>query len=198
MIDAPALPPPAIVAPAPHEVSFGLVAGRAPPGTSRVIVRIGERILADRPLRGTSFSLHVPLPANAVSLRVTAVDGRGRRSSSVVEPVFGLPAGSAPRQVSPRLDPALAQTVRALVRRYGGTSSVYVQDLRSGRGAAWNARARFPAASTLKLAIAVTVLRALEGKPAAGTRIDRLLSEMLIRSDNAAANELEVWLAGST
>ena len=72
-----------------------------------------------------------------------------------------------------------------------------MQDLRTGRGAAWNARARFPAASTLKLAIAVTVCRVLDGKPAAGTRLDRLLSDMLIRSDNEAANELEVWLAGS-
>ncbi len=198
MIDAPALPPPAIVLPAPFEVSFGLVAGRAPTGTRRLIVRIGERVLADRPLRGTSFSLRVAVPARVVSVRVTAVDRIGRRSSSLVTPVFGLPADSRPRQAAPRLDPALARTFRSLVRRYGGTSAVYVQDLRTGRGAAWNARARFPAASTLKLAIAVTVCRVLDGKPAAGTRLDRLLSDMLIRSDNEAANELEVWLAGST
>jgi len=198
MIDAPALPPPAIVAPAPYEVSFGLVAGRAPLGTRRLIVRIGERILADRPLRGTSFSVRVPMPATAFSLRVTAVDERGRRSSSVVTPVYGLPPGSEPRLATPRLDPSLASTVRSLVRRHGGTSAVYVQNLRTGRGAAWNAQARFPAASTLKLAIAVTVLRALDGKPADETRFDRLLNHMLIRSDNASANELEVWLAGST
>jgi beta-lactamase family protein len=189
---------PAIVAPAPREVSFGLVAGRAPLGTRRVIVRIGEQILADRPLRGTSFSLQVPMPAKAFPLRVTTVDGRGRRSSSVVTPVYGLPPGSEPRQAAPRLDAALAQTVGSLVRRYGGTSAVYVQDLRTGRGAAWNARARFPAASTLKLAIAVTVLRSLDGKPGAGSRLDSLLDAMLVRSDNSSANELEVWLAGST
>lgn len=203
MIDAPALtlPPhrvPAIVAPAPREVSFGLVAGRAPLGTRRVIVRIGERILADRPFRGTSFSLRVPMPATVFPLRVTVVDGRGRRSSSVVTPVYGLPHGSEPRQTTPRLDPALARTVRSLTGGAGGTSAVYVQDLRTGRGAAWNARARFPAGSTLKLAIAVTVLRVLDGKPGPGTRLDRLLGEVLIHSDNASANELEVWLAGST
>jgi beta-lactamase class A len=198
MIDAPALPPPAIVAPAPFEVSFGLVAGRAPLGTRRLIVRSGEDVLADRPLRGASFSLRVAMPRTAFPLRVTAIDGRGRRSSSLVTPVYGLPPGSEPRLPSSRLDPALARTVRSLVRSYGGTSAVYVQNVRTGRGAAWNARARFPAASTLKLAIAVTVLRALDGKPAPGTRLDRLLGEMLIRSDNASANQLEVWLAGST
>ncbi len=198
MIDAPALPPPAIVAPAPREVSFGLVAGRAPLGTRRVIVRIGERIIADRPLRGRSFSLRVPMPATAFTLRVTAVDAGGRRSSSVVAPVYGLPTGSEPRQTAPRLDPVLARTVRSLTAGAGGTSAVYVQDLRTGRGAAWNARARFPAASTLKLAIALTVLRILDRKPGDATRLDRLLGTLLIHSDNAAANELEVWLAGST
>jgi beta-lactamase class A len=198
MIDAPALPPPAIVAPAPREVSFGLVAGRAPLGTRRVIVRIGDRILADRPLHGRSFSLHVPMPATAFSLRVTAVTRSGRRSSTVVAPVYGLPSGSEPRQVTSSLDPVLARTVRSLTRDAGGTSAVYVQDLRTGRGAAWNAQARFPAASTLKLAIALTVLRALDGKPAPGTRLDHLLGEMLIHSDNAAANEVEIWLDGST
>ena len=197
MIDAPALPPPAIVSPAPREVSFGLVAGRVPLGTTRIIVRIGERVLADRPLRGTSFSLNVRLPPTAFALRVTAVDRRNRRSSSVVR-AFGLPPGSEPRERSPTLDPVLARTVQSLVRRHGGTSAVYVQDLRTGRGAAWNARARFPAASTLKLAIAVTAMRSLAAKPDEGSRLDRLLRSMLIHSDNSAANQVEVWLAGST
>jgi beta-lactamase class A len=85
-----------------------------------------------------------------------------------------------------------------ILGRYGGTAGVYVQDLRTGRGAAWNARARFPAASTLKLAIAVTVLRSLDGKPAERTPVAGLLGKMLVLSDNAAANALEVWLAGST
>ena len=73
-----------------------------------------------------------------------------------------------------------------------------MQDLRTGRGAAWNAGARFPAASTLKLAIAVTVLRTLEHKPESYTQVSRLLGKMLVSSDNDAANALEVWLAGST
>ena len=197
MIDAPALPPPAIVAPAPREVSFGLVAGRVPPGTQRIIVRVGERVLADRRIAGTSFSLQVRMPPRAFALRVTAV-GKGSRRSSTVVRAYGLPAGAEPRHAAPTLDPILARTVQSLVRRHGGTSAVYVQDLRTGRGAAWNARARFPAASTLKLAIAVTAMRSLTGKPDDGSRLDGLLRSMLIHSDNGAANQIEVWLAGST
>ena len=198
MIDAPALPPPAIVAPAPREVSFGLVAGTAPLGTRRIIVHVGRYVAAEEPLRGRSFSLNVRLTGGPTRVRVTAVDGRNRRSSRVVEPVYGLPSDSDPRVRSPRLDPVLSSSLRSLVGRHGGTSGIYVQDLRTGRGAAWNAGARFPAGSTLKLAIAVTVLRSLEGKPQPGSRVAVLLGKMLVSSDNAAANALEVWLAGST
>jgi beta-lactamase class A len=198
MIDAPALPPPVIVAPAPREVSFGLVAGTAPPGTRLLIVRVGERVLAEKPVRGRSFSLRVELPRREVTVRVTAVTAEERRSSATVGQVYGLPRAAAPVARAPSEDPVLTQTVRSLVRGFRGTSGVYVQDLVTGRGAAWNARARFPAASTLKLAIAVAVLRAHDGKPPPGSRIAGLMRSMLVASSNDAANALEVWLAGST
>jgi beta-lactamase class A len=92
----------------------------------------------------------------------------------------------------------LGRHLRRLAQEHGGTSGIYVQDLRTGRGAAWNARARFPAASTLKLAIAVTVMRSLAGKPDEGERVASLLRKMLVASDNGSANDLEIWLAGST
>ena len=198
MIDAPPLPPPAIVSPAPRETSFGLVSGTAPAGTRRLIVHVGDQVAADKPLRGRSFSVHLRLRGGLARVRVTAIDGRNRRSSATVDQVYGLPAGADPRERAPRLDSALAGPIRSLVRRAGGTAGVYVEDLRTGRGAAWNARARFPAASTLKLAIAVAAMRAIDGKPAAGTPVDRQLREMLVRSDNAAANAILVGLAGST
>lgn len=198
MIDAPALPPPAIVAPAPREVSFGLVAGTAPRGTKQIIVHVGRYVVAQEPLRGRSFSLRVPMRVGVVRVRVTAVDGRNRRSTRVVEPVYGLPPNSEPRERSPTLDRPLTARLRRLVDSHGGTAGFYVQDLRTGQGAAWNAKARFPAASTLKLAIAVTVLRSLDRKPAELSRLAGLLAKMLVFSDNEAANELEVWLAGST
>ena len=129
---------------------------------------------------------------------MTAVDAYNRRASRSVDQVYGLPADSEPGLRAPRLDPTLARTIRTLARRHGGTSGIYVQDLHTGRGAAWNAGARFPAGSTLKLAIAVTVLRSLDHKPESFTQVSRLLGRMLVSSDNDAANALEVWLAGST
>jgi beta-lactamase class A len=198
MIDAPALPPPSLVAPAPREASFGLVAGTLPAGTRQIVVRVGDRVVLQVPHRRRSFSVNVALPPGLTRVRVSAVDGRDRRSTATVDSVYGLPDGSRPRARAARLDPTFQRTVRGLVQQHRGTAGVYVQDLQSGRGAAWNALARFPAASTLKLAIAVTVLGRLDGKPANGTRLAGLLGRMLTVSDNEAANELEVWLAGST
>jgi beta-lactamase class A len=198
VIVTPALPPPTVEQPAAHQVSYGLVTGRAGHGTVRVIVAARGRRLASKPLEGRRFSLRVPLPIGDVTVRVTTVTRDGRRSTAQVHDVFGLPAGSRPRAVAARQDAVLAQKVGTLARGFGGTAGVYVQSLTGGAGAAWNARATFPAASTLKLAVATTVLAQHSGIPARGSYVDALLTSMLTRSDNAAANALEVWLAGST
>ena len=81
---------------------------------------------------------------------------------------------------------------------FGGTSAVYVENLATGAGAAWNARAAFPGASSLKLAVAVAALARTAGTPAPGTTLDLLLRRMLIYSDNEAANATEAYFGGST
>jgi beta-lactamase class A len=112
--------------------------------------------------------------------------------------VFGLPRAARPRGTLPHLDGALAQRIVPLVRSFPGSSAVYVRDLRTGAGAAWNARARFPAGSTLKLGIAVEALRTLPATPVRGSYADRLLRGAIVSSDNVAANLLEVLFGGST
>jgi beta-lactamase class A len=195
---APPLPPPAIEQPAPHQVSYGLVTGRAAPGTRRVVVSADGRVLVAKPLRGRRFALRVDLPAGETTVRVTTHGAGGRRSARVVRDVYVLPAAARPRIVRAHEDPYLARRLRRLVRGFRGTAAFYVQSLTSGRGAAWNARARFPAASTVKLAIAAAVLAEHGGIPAPRSYVGGLLREMLIPSDDAAANALEVWMAGST
>jgi Beta-lactamase enzyme family len=198
VIVTPALPPPVIEQPAPRQVSYGLVTGRAARGTRRVIVVANGRRLVSRPLTGRRFSIRVQLPLGDSTVRVTTVARGGRSTSAHVHAVFGLPAAARPRVVRSRLDTTLARKVGGATRGYSGTAGYYVQSLTGGSGAAWNAKARFPAASTLKLAIAATVLAEHSGIPPPGSRIDSLLRELIIPSDDAAANSLLVWLAGST
>lgn len=195
-----ALRPPALVSPARREVSFGFVSGHVSAGTTRVRVFVDDDERAAKDVTGpASFSFSLNLPPRDVRIRVVAENGMGGSASRKVGPVYGLPAATKPVATRPSTnDPSLARRVRALVRAFPGTSAVYVQDLSTGRGAAWNARARFPAASTLKLAIAVEVLRRLGGRPGPGSTLYRDLRSMLVYSNNAAANRLLVWLGGST
>lgn len=155
-------------------------------------------MLVAKPLRGHRFSLRVDLPVGDLTLRVTTVDVDGRRSSAVVRDVFGLPAAARPRRVAERNDLRLAAELRTLARGSGGVTASYVESLTSGAGAAFNAGARFPAASTLKLAIAATVLAAHSGVPPPRSRVGGLLQEVITVSDDRAANALLTWLGGST
>lgn len=198
MIATPALPPPAIEQPAPTQVSYGLVSGRAARGTVRVLVFANGTRLASRPLSRRRFAIRVALPLGDVSVRVTTVARDGRRASTRVRNVFALPVGSRPRVVAAREDVVLARRLTRAVRDHSGTTGYFVQSLTGGRGAAWNARARFPAASTVKLAIAAAVLARHSGIPPPASYVGRLLRETIVPSDDEAANALLVWLGGST
>jgi beta-lactamase class A len=174
------------------------VAGTAPRGTKLLVIRAGGKVVATHHLRGRRFDVSVPLPRRDITVRVTATTLAGRRSWASVPHVFGLPRSARPRGTVAHLDGRLAQRIVPLARAFPGSSAVYVRDLTTGAGAAWNARAHFPAASTLKLAIAVEALRTLGGKPSPGSYADGLLRRAIIYSDNVAANELEGLFGGST
>lgn len=202
MIDTPlpAAPPspPVIVRPVSRQVSYGVVEGRAAPGARRVIVRIDGRIAHKLRLSRREFRLDVDLPARDVSVRVETVDGKGRRVGRTVTDVFGLPRAARPRIRLLRPDHALQAEVGRLTGAFPGSAAVYVENLGTGAAATWNARATFPAASTLKLAIAVAVLTRTGGPPRAGSSLDSLIRGMLDASDNECANRLLVGLGGST
>ena len=169
-------------------MSFGHIAGRVPHGSWAIVVRADGRSLAVRRVNGGSFDFRVLLPRRETTVKVTAYSAGHATRQATVPHVFGLPRLADPRAVRGRLDVRLSRSVRSLARSFPGTSGLYVEDLVSGRGGAWNARARFPAASTLKVAIAVGALRSLSHKPAAGSSLDALLRRMLLDSDNDAAN----------
>jgi beta-lactamase class A len=197
-LDVPApLERPAIVVPGAREVAFGTVAGQVGRGTHTVTVVVnGEKAVEGR-VEGRRFRFRVALPPDDFELGVVASDALGNRAGTRVAPVLGLPRAAAARSPAGRLHDRLAAAVDDLVDGFAGISAVYVQDLVTGAGAAWNARARFPAASTVKLAIAVEVLRRLAARPPPDSSLDRLLELMLAHSDNEAANALLEWLGGS-
>jgi beta-lactamase class A len=194
----PAPAPPVIERPAAYRASYGMVEGRAARGARRVIVRVDGEVVRELRLRERAFVVDVELPPREVRVRVETVHGDGRRAGTTVHHVLGLPRAARPRVRISRLDPGLQSGIRRLSAGFPGTSAVYVENLTTGAAAAWNARATFPGASTLKLAIAVTLLARTDGPPRAGSLLDELVRRLLVASDNASANRLLVWLGGST
>lgn len=161
-------------------------------------MRVDGRVAHSAPLGGRVFTIDLDLPVGERVIRVETSAAGGRTSSRVVRHVFALPRAARPRHRLGRLDDQLQRGVVRLARSFGPSSGIYVQSLTSGTGAAWNAAATFPAASTLKLAIAVTALSRIDGPPARGSSVDGLFRSMLVLSDNAAANRLETLFGGST
>ena len=87
------------------------------------------------------------------------------------------------------VDPRLQADAERLVARLPAIGGAYVQHLVSGCGAAVNAGAAFPAASTMKAAVLVEAVR--RGRSAVpGALLDR----MILPSDDRAANEVLVRL----
>ena len=199
MIAAAPPPPLVVTAPAEREVSFGHIAGRVVRGDWAIVVRSDEKLLAVKRVEGGSFDFVVSLPRRDSSVRVSLYGPHGqRRLTTTIRHVFGLPRSAERGAVRGVQDGALQLLVGRLARGFRGTSGVYVEDLVSGRGASWNARARFPAASTLKVAVAITALRWYAGKPEPGSRLDSVLRRMLLESDNDAANEAEATFGGGS
>lgn len=191
-------PPPVLEQPAPHEVSYGVVSGRAAPGTVRLVVRANGRLYRSLPLKHRRFTVRLDLPAGETTVRVDTVDRRGRRARAHVGHVFMLPRRAAPAFRTGRLDARLARDLRSALRGFGPYTAAYVQNLTTGAGAAWNAKAQFQAASTLKLAIAVVALARADETPSAGSSLDGLLRKMIIPSDDRTANTVLTWIGGST
>jgi beta-lactamase class A len=84
-------------------------------------------------------------------------------------------------------DAALAAALERLGRSFDGWAAFWVHDLRSGQTAGWNSDARFPAASTVKLAVLDAALRRFGGP---GSDVDYDLRQLGSWSSNLAANRL--------
>jgi beta-lactamase class A len=141
-------------------------------------------------------SIKVELPWGFHTLRVRARNAAGARWSRSV-PLWVLPESSRrAKGIGGRTDRRLQRDLVALTARVPATTGFYVQHLVTGCGAAVNAGARFPAASTLKAAILLDVQRRSKGTPSAA--MNRLLDEMIIESNDLAANRvLEIQGGGS-
>lgn len=179
-----AAPPPPVVADA--GTVFGEVAVRVGHGTEVLEMVVDGRVRARLRLPGGARRVAAPLPVGDHMVRARARgDGGARQSAAVRLRVLPRSAARAGR-IPGRVDVRLQGEVAALAGALPAISGVYVQHLVTGCGAAVNAAAPFPAASTLKAAILIEAVRQSRGRPSPSTA--GLLDRMIVDSSDRAAN----------
>ncbi|HET6171722.1 MAG TPA: serine hydrolase [Gaiellales bacterium] len=181
-----------LTAPLAYEANPGIVKGVAPPGTTSLrVLADGHSVRVLRLTSGRRAFLFGPigLPPRDLTLRVEALAGARVLSSATVEHVFGLPAEDTKVAPPRTVDGAVQHAVAGLTARTGVTSAAWVRDLASGRTAGYNAGARFPAASTIKLGILLGVLAREDSDPLRSSSWS-LERSLVLDSSNIAANAL--------
>ncbi|MDX6562971.1 MAG: Beta-lactamase enzyme family, partial [Gaiellales bacterium] len=189
-----------LTAPLAYEANAGIVQGVAPGGTTAVRVRAdGRSVRVLRMTSGRRAFLFGPigLPPRDITVTVEALAGKRVLASTTVDHVFGLPAAAAKVAPPRTVDAKVQARVAALPARTGVSSAAWVRDLATGSTAAYNAGARYPAASTIKLAILLGVLARDDTDPVRSSAwtLERALVQS---SSNSAANALIARAGGAT
>jgi hypothetical protein len=163
---------------------------RANVAAAEAFDRNADRTRVEARARATSREARRALSRCAVGRLEPKRGTIGQVPAVPLPPSAALPVPATTRDR--RLDARLA----AVARGFKGYSAVVVHDLASGRRGSWNADARFPAASTVKLGVLVASLRAAGAYPERSARWYDL-EQLTGWSSNLAANKLYGMLGRS-
>jgi beta-lactamase class A len=189
---------PALVDPRPWAVSFGSVVARVPSVDVEVATLVLNGVVAGS----------LTIGAGIARGRITASPGRYDvevqfvRNGEVVArarsaDVWLLPAGTEGPVGVVNDDPAWDRQLADAAARFSGIAGIWIHDVASGRAAAWNAGAQFPAASTVKLGVMVEALRRMGPQPEESVLFHDVRA-IGAWSSNLAANRLLGRVGGSS
>lgn len=191
----PAPRPAPAVAPGAGEAFYGRVVARAPVGADAAEVLVDGALAARAVVSGGRLRASVAGAPGRHDLELRFLAG-GRAIGAVrSRGVWLLPESARAARPGARPDAALSARLAAAARASGLQAAIWAQDLTSGTAAGWNADARFPAASTVKLGLLVGALARLGPGPSA-LRED--LAAMAVWSSNLATNRLLERLGDGT
>lgn len=158
--------PPTLREPRPGAAFFGQMIARRPAGATSAELAIDGSVVGPLQLRsdGTAWARLVAAPGR-YNLEV-----RFRRSGRVIATavsrrVWLLPTSARHSVQPPTASSALQNRLRASAARFSGISGIWVHDVASGVAGSWNAGAKFPAASTVKLGVMVEAMRRTGARP---------------------------------
>ena len=187
---------PTLVDPRPGAVTFGDVVARAPVGADGATLSVNGVVVGPLALAGGFARFHLTGVSGRSTLEVRFTRRGVATGVARSTGVWLLPASAAEPARAPVLDQSLQAGVRAATAGFSGIAGVWLEDLRTGRAAAWNAGARFPAASTVKLGVLVEALRRMGPQPDTSALFHDVHG-LATWSSNLASNRLVGTVGGS-
>lgn len=185
-----------LLEPRPFAVSFGDVVAAAPAGVDGAVLYANGVSAGPLGIDGGRARGRIVAPAGRYALEVRFTRGGVPAGSARSTGVWLLPISAGGAVRDPSRDTGLQDALRAEAKRFPGISGIWVHDLASGASAGWNAGARFPAASTVKLGVLGAALRRTGAQPE-GSALFHDLQGIAGWSSNLGANRLLRTVGGT-
>ena len=178
------------------EAFFGRVTAHGPArATTATLYVDGKASQSGRPVNNTVRFL-AQQPPGLYDLKVCFGAAHAKGSCSSSNGVWLLPTAAQMAAPEAQRSSRLSAQLSSLGRQFSGYSAYWVHDLRTGQTAGWNSDARFPAASTIKLAVFAAALKRWGPRPERSP-IAHDLKALSGWSSNLATNRLLLKLGGS-
>jgi len=180
-------PPP--IRPVPTEAFFGEVVATGPVSARQATISSRGVVRSVDVTRGVGRA-EVSGPSGPRGATVVMRDASGRPvARRTTSDAFLLPRSGRVATPGSRRDRALEARLSRIAAAHAGVNAIWVQKLWNGRAAGWNADAEFPAASLVKLPLAVGAIMRMGGRPWLSPSWPDIVA-VLRRSDDKAANRL--------
>jgi hypothetical protein len=189
---------PELEAPRTLEAFPAAMRAEVPRGTTRADVVInGQRFPhSGVVIRGTAGSV-LSGPYGRWNVGFQFFSGARLIGSAESRSVWLLPRTARAHHPATYTDKVLVAKLASLAATFNGNVGIWVHDLRTGASAGWNEDARFPAASTVKLAVLIASLDKFGPRPERSP-VAYDLAALAGWSSNLAANRLLRELGGSS
>lgn len=190
--------PPPLITPRPGEAFFGGLRARVPPGAFAAELLVDGIGAGAVRVDGAEVRFRSAVPIGRHDISIVFRDENDTTVGSATSAgTWALPESGRAAAGGTTRDANLAQRLEQPGASFPGYSGIWVQDLVSGKVAGRNADARFPAASTVKLALLIGVL-AQQGPTPESSRLAYDLRAMAGWSSNLATNRILARAGGSS
>ncbi len=175
--------------PVPGEAFFGQVVASGPAAAAEATIS-SRGVMRTVPVLAGIARADVSGPVGPRGVTVVMRDAAGQAiARRRTRDAYLLPRSGRVAVPGARRDRALENALARIAARHAGVNAIWVQKLWNGRAAGYNADAEFPAASLVKLPLAVGAVMRMGTRPWLHASWPDIV-EVLRRSDDKAANRV--------